>query len=333
MLNGNGIGRHTPVYRDLFEEIEISRKEVWAVGGGKGGTGKSFISANLGVSLSKMGKRVLLVDADLGCANLHTFLGVDPVMTLSDFIQGKVSDLEKVLTKTSIPNLYLLSGARDYLEITNPKHIQKVGLIQRIQKLQFEHIILDLGAGTAFTNLDFFLSADVGILSVLPEPTSIENAYRFIKSAFYRHFQKWAQEPLIRKMITNAMHEKNERGIQTPNDLINHIASMEGAVGKKLQKAVLSFSPRVIVNQVRSRDDITLGFSIRSSCSKYFGIKVDYVGYIEYDDHVWQACKKKNPLVIESPYSSSARCIDRVLSNLMKKDELKLESVIRTLGV
>jgi flagellar biosynthesis protein FlhG len=83
------------------------------------------------------------------------------------------------------------------------------------------------------------------------------------------------------------------------------------------------------VNQVRSRDDMTLGFSMRSSCAKYFGIKVDYVGYIDYDDHVWMAIKKKSPLLIESPYSSASRCLDRVLSNLLKKDELRLDAILK----
>jgi len=317
-------------HHGLFEGLESPRKEIWAVGGGKGGTGKSLISANLGVALSKMGKQVLLVDADFGCANLHTFLGVEPEMTLSDFVQGKVDRLEKVLTKVKFPNLFLLSGARDILEITNPKHIQKVGLLQQIQQLQFDYIILDLGAGTSSSNLDFFLSADVGILSVIPEPTSIENAYRFIKSAFYRHFKKWAQEPVAKQLITDAMHEKSARGIQTPYDLVNQVAAMDNGAGGKMKEAVLSFSPKVIVNQIRSRDDITLGFSIRSSCAKYFGIKVDYVGYIEYDEHVVQAIKKKTPLIIEHSHSPAARCIERTIANLMRKDDLKIESVFRT---
>ena len=320
-----------PQNRDLFEDIDLPKKEIWAVGGGKGGTGKSLLSANMGVMLSKMGRRVLLVDADFGCANLHTFLGVEPEMTLSDFVQGKVDNLEKALTKINLPNLFLLSGARDILEITNPKHIQKIGLIQQIRQLQFEYIILDLGAGTASNNLDFFLSADMGILSVLPEPTSIENAYRFIKSAFYRHFKKWAQDPWVKKLITDAMHEKSARGIQTPYDLVNHVASLDSNAGQEMKEAVLSLSPKIIVNQIRSRDDITLGFSIRSSCAKYFGIKVDYMGYVEYDEHVVQAIKKRTPLVMEYPRSTASRCIERTISNLLRREDVKIENVFRTI--
>ncbi len=314
---------------DLFETLKSSKKQVWAIAGGKGGTGKSFIAANVGVALSKLGKRVLLVDADLGCANLHTFLGVEPTTTLSDFINGKIKLIEKVLTPTDLPNLMLISGACDFLEIANPKHTQKNRLIRHIQDLPFEYIILDLGAGTGFTLLDFFLSADTGILSVLPEPTSIENTYRFIKSAFYRRFKKMAKDPKVKELIAAAMNEKNELGIRTPHDLLDHVASIDDEMGQKMKESVLTFSPKVIVNHVRSRDDMTLGFSMRSACAKYFGIKVNYLGYIEYDDYVWMATKKKTPLILERPYASAARCLNGIVSNLINNDELKLDSILK----
>jgi flagellar biosynthesis protein FlhG len=85
----------------------------------------------------------------------------------------------------------------------------------------------------------------------------------------------------------------------------------------------------LIVNQVRSNDDIALGFSMRSSCLKYFGIRVLYSGYVEYDDHVWRATKKKRPLLLEFPYSSAARCVERTVSNLMKGEELNFDLVLK----
>jgi len=196
----------------LFQGEPVThRKEIWAVGGGKGGTGKTFLAANLGLCLSKLGKRVLLVDADLGCANLHTALGMSPPSaTLSDFLKGKGRSITDILIETGIPNLSLISGAQDFLEIANPRYSEKLRLIRQIQELDFEYIILDLGAGTSFTILDFFLISDHGILTVLPEPTSIENVYRFIKSAFYRRFKKVVKDPQIKEIITLAMDQKNE---------------------------------------------------------------------------------------------------------------------------
>lgn len=307
----------------------LLKKEIWAVGGGKGGTGKSFLASSLGLFLSKIGKRVLLIDADLGCANLHTCLGMAyPEATLSDFMKGRVAHLKDALIETGIPNLMLISGAQDFLEIANPHYGQKMRLIRQIQTLDFDYILLDLGAGTSFNILDFFLISDSGILTVLPEPTSIENVYGFIKSAFYRRFKRIVKEPSIRELISAAMDQKNQRGIKTPHDLIDQVVLMDERSGNYLKEAMYNFRPKLVVNQVRSKDDITLGFSMRSSCSKYFGISLEYLGYIEYDDCVWQATKKKRPLLIEYPYSGSARCIERITHHLLKHEQLTFDFLL-----
>ncbi|HEY5595015.1 MAG TPA: AAA family ATPase [Nitrospiria bacterium] len=315
----------------LRDQANPSRGEIWAVGGGKGGTGKSFLAANLGITLANQGKRVLLIDADLGCANLHTCLGIDyPEATLSDLLTGRIKRIEEAIVPTGITRLGLISGAQDILEMANPKHAQKTRLLRQIQELDMEHIILDLGAGTSFNILDFFLIADQGILAVLPEPTSIENVYRFIKSVFYRRFRKITREDAVREIIARAMDQKNENGIKTPYDLIEQVARMDGAVGEQLKNEMYGFRPKLVVNQVRSKDDITLGFSMRSSCTKYFGITVEYIGYVEYDDHVWQATKRRRPLVTEYPMSSAARGINRVAARLVKHEQLTIDYLVDT---
>jgi flagellar biosynthesis protein FlhG len=299
--------------------------EILAIGGGKGGTGKSFITSNLGIHLAKMGNRVILIDADLGCANLHTCLGIEhPELTLSDFMQGKVEHIKEVIIPTGIPNLTLISGAKDFLEVANPLYSQKMRLIRMINQLDFDYILLDLGAGTSFNILDFFLISDNGILVVLPEPTSIENVYRFIKAAFFRKLKQLVKNKGLREIITTAMDQKNQRGIKTPHDLIEQIGQIDDHLGRKLQREIYSLSPKIIVNQVRSPDDMALGFSMRGCCSQYFGINVEYLGYIDYDNCVWQANKINRPLVTESPYASSSRCIEKISHNLLKKEQLTL---------
>ena len=162
-------------------------KQIWAIGGGKGGVGKTLITANFAITLAKAGATVTLVDLDLGGANLHTCLGVEQTAhTLTDLFSPDVKNFAQLASPTNIPNLSLISGAQDSLNVANLPHAQKQKLLNKLKQLPSDYIILDLGAGTSYNTLDFFLAADVGILVVLPEPTSIENAYRFIKSAFYR---------------------------------------------------------------------------------------------------------------------------------------------------
>ena len=87
----------------FHDRLGASKREIWAIGGGKGGTGKSFVAASLGIFLAQIGKRVILIDTDLGCANLHTCLGLSyPEATLSDFLRGRVKKVQDVLVATEI---------------------------------------------------------------------------------------------------------------------------------------------------------------------------------------------------------------------------------------
>ena len=93
-----------------------ARRQIWAIGGGKGGIGKSLLAASVGWELARMGRQVVLVDADLGGANLHTRLGLPtPPRTLGDFLQGRCSSIEDVVTATPTLGLRLISGAADLL--------------------------------------------------------------------------------------------------------------------------------------------------------------------------------------------------------------------------
>ena len=94
--------------------------------------------------------------------------------------------------ETGFPRLRLISGASDFLGAANIKYQQKVRVLNRIRALDVDIVLIDLGAGTSFNILDFFLISDLGMLTVVPEPTSIENGYRFIKSALYRRLRSVA---------------------------------------------------------------------------------------------------------------------------------------------
>lgn len=189
------------------------RQKVWAIGGGKGGVGKSLVTANTSICLALMGHKVITVDLDLGGANLHTCLGVPiPDKTLSDYLTKKVSNLSELLTPTSIPNLGIISGAQDEMGMANLKHMHKNKILAKLSELDADFILFDLGAGTSNNTLDFFISADQGILTVLPEPTSIENTYRFIKSVFYRRLAQVDELLEIRPLIDQAMNAKISGG-------------------------------------------------------------------------------------------------------------------------
>jgi flagellar biosynthesis protein FlhG len=302
----------------------LGRKaHIVAVGGGKGGSGKSFIAANIGVSLARRGQKVVMVDTDLGGANLHTFLGLSPPqVTLDDFINRRVESIRSAIVRTEIPNLGLVIGAQDNLGAANPKVHQKLKIIRHIRNLEGDYVIVDVGAGNSFNVLDFFLVSDDGILVITPEPTSIENAYRFIKSAFYRKLRKLTLHPDARRIIETAMFQRNERGIRTPLDLIEAVESTDSKMGKILRREVERFRPKLIVNQVRTKGDVDVGFSMKSACLRFFAISLSYIGYVAYDNEVWQSVQRKRPIVLERPYARASRCITEITSKLLRKQQL-----------
>lgn len=295
-------------------------KQIWAVGGGKGGVGKSLLSSSLAISLSKLGLKVLAIDLDLGGANLHTTLGVDlPRQTLNDFFSERVSSLDSCVSPTSIPNIDIISGAQDSVAVTGITEQQKQKLLSSVREVDADYVIFDLGAGTSIHTLDFFLAADIQIVTFLPEPTSIENGYRFLKSAYYRRLLNHPGLTAVRPWIELAMDAKNNEGIRSPSDLFRAVNRHNPELGTLLKTEIEKFKPRLILNQVRTQSDIEIGFSIKTVCKKYFGIDVDYLGYLDYDSSVWQAIRRKRPVMLEFPNSKLVSSIERLVDYLVKK--------------
>ena len=114
-------------------ESEHKMAHIFAVGGGKGGSGKSFISANLGVMLAKQGKKVVLIDLDLGAPNLHTMMGLTNLKTgLNNFLNKSINNLSLTAAPTKIPKLYIISSLRCSLEVGNLFYAQKQKIIRAI---------------------------------------------------------------------------------------------------------------------------------------------------------------------------------------------------------
>lgn len=302
----------------------IAPKLIWAVGGGKGGIGKSFISSSIAICLTRMGKSVTLVDLDLGSANLHTCLGAKiPPQTLSDFISGRVRDLNQITVSTEIPGLSFISGSNDSLDIADTSRGSADRLMSALRHLPSSYTILDLGAGTAQNTLDFFNLSDQKIVAFTPEPTSIENAYRFMKSSFYRKLRTAEHELGIQHLIDAAMDARNQNGIRSPADLIRYLNASDPAIGAKLATVIGSYQVQLLLNQVRTRQDIELGNSVQSVCRKYFGIQANYLGYVDHDNAVWQSLRKRRPLIVEFPYSSIVGQFLGITKNLLNPHSLR----------
>jgi flagellar biosynthesis protein FlhG len=304
---------------------------VVSVGGGKGGVGKSFVVANLATCLARAGYRVIAVDSDLEGANLHTCLGAEPPRaSLADFVAQREDDLGKLLVDTPIPNLQLIAGTHPNLGDAQPTHLRRVRLMRALRRLDADFVLLDLGAGVHSAVLDYFLVADEGLVVLNPEPTSIENAYTFLRAAFYRRMRLAMVGHGVRKLVTAAMDQRNERGLRTPLDLLREIESLDPDDGARFVQTMREFNPRLVVNNVRTAEDIKLGFAVTSVCKKYFGIESEYLGYVNQDDEVRNSVAKRTPLVDYRAKSDAAIYLQRIARKLAINRKEHVEAASRS---
>ncbi|MGO8969179.1 MAG: P-loop NTPase [Myxococcaceae bacterium] len=294
-------------------------RRIVAFGGGKGGIGKSLVAANVGIALARAGNSVLLVDADLGGANLHTCLGVpQPAATLSDFVLRGVP-LVKLAVPTGIERLTLVSGALDALDAANPRAKVRAKLLDELSSQDVDYLLLDLGAGTGVHTLDFFLLADHGVLVVLPEPTSVENTYRFLKASLFRRLQQLARELGVEKLAEGALGSRDS-AMRTPADVVAHVRATDAAAADALSAALQAYRVKLVVNQVRAPADESVGPAVASAWKKFFGLEMDYLGGIPYDDAAWRAVRKRRALLVETPDCEASRQLTVVASRLAALD-------------
>ncbi|WP_374675087.1 MinD/ParA family protein [Ideonella sp.] len=154
---------------------------ITAVTSGKGGVGKTFLSANLAAALARQGQRVLVLDADLGLANLDVVLNLFPKITLHDVFTGRHTLEEAIVPAPGGFHVLLAgSGMVEYSRLTPEVRELLVGVVNRV-KPRFDRIILDTGAGISDVVLYTVSLADEALVVTTPEPTALTDAYATIK--------------------------------------------------------------------------------------------------------------------------------------------------------
>jgi len=276
-----------------------SHPKIVAIGGGKGGVGKSTVSILLAFWFARMGKKTILVDADLGGANLHTFMGIkNPPRTLNDFVTRRYDSLEEICLDTELENLRLIGGASDILSLANIHVSQKAKLIQNLSRLDADYVIIDLGAGTSYNVLDFFLAADKKIVVLIPQPISIQNAYAFIRNTMYRRLSQLVnQKSSLQSLIKTAMDTNNELKVRTVSELLQIVEELNGKEAMSaLQGEIRRIQPFVITNMVRTNRDKGAGRVIQMLAYKYLMIRSVDLGSIVYEQKLYTTVTEMLPL-------------------------------------
>jgi len=302
---------------------EQADKKVWTFAGGKGGTGKTAMTANIGVALATMGYRIIVVDADLGGANLHTVLNIKrPKLTLSDFLNRRVESLNDILLGTPSDNLRLISGGSEMVGLANIPYQTKLRLQKHIEQLEADFILLDLGAGTNFNTLDFFVISNDGFVICNPEPTAKINAYSFLKSVVYRMIERlFRRDNHIYDFIVQEGRNNKSGSLAVP-ELIRRVNSLDPSAGSRIMERLSSFRPKLIMNRVRRFSQEKEGGQLAILAGKYLGITMDYAGMVREDHHVLDSSESMLPVVLNFPGCGASRDIYKIVGNLGIEDVL-----------
>ena len=291
---------------------------IFAVGGGKGGIGKTTIVASLGVGLASFGKKVIVIDADLVGADLHLILGIEkPEKTIYNFIIKENKKLAEILmTHPQIDNLKIISGINGALEIANLNHNQKLKYIKHLRQLDADFVILDLGAGHSKNVLDFFLAADQGIVVVKPDHLSINASYNFIKLALFRKIINFiSSEKNATKIAQELLKPDTYQKKFSLTKISRQIGRINANLGKKIKLFLRTYNPILLINELRNSEDEKKCLQVKDSVQIKLGINMEYIGAIHWDESVPKSLDQLIPFINYDVSSRASKDILNIISN------------------
>lgn len=274
-----------------------------SVGSGKGGTGKSMIIANLALLLARQGRRVCLVDLDLGGPDIHILYGImRPAATLTDFLTRKVQDISEVIQTVEYCGVQLIPGTGHTLHTANLSFQEKQRLFRSLETIDTDVLLIDVGAGTNYHALDFFMFSDIQLCVTTPDPTSIMDFYTFLQLATIR---KALSSFLSLSDVGTALKENS---FDSLGEVFTMAEAIRPGAKEQAQQALRNFNPLLIVNKVGTGARLNL-MKLRKMTDSYLGIYLPDLGEIPYDREVNASLKAFLPVAEYAPNTPAAQAL------------------------
>jgi flagellar biosynthesis protein FlhG len=297
--------------------------QIIAIASGKGGVGKSLVSANLAIALTQTKKKVVLADLDLGGSNLHLVLGeIAESRGIGTFLNNGRTKIDQIIYPTSWSGLQFIPGEAELPGAANVSASAKRRLVKALSSLDADYLLLDLGAGTSFNTLDFFLLSGCGILVATPTLTSTLNAYLFLKNAVFRILSgSYDRKSPVHSYMEDLRKDGTSLQRIHLSKLMESIRTIDSGVYDKYQSKVAHLRPRLIMNMLDDPRDMSRSSRLRISTREYLGIEMDSLGVI-YRDQMQDAAQRSNlPIIAYKPQSVLSQAIYRIAEKIQETGE------------
>ena len=292
--------------------------QIIPVASGKGGVGKSLLSANLAIALGQAGKKVVLVDLDLGASNLHLAIGHNVKnQSIGTYLTDK-SDFRSIIEPTEYENVSFIAGDSQIPGLTSIKAQQKTKLLRNFHSIDADFIILDLGAGTHQIILDMFLQSPQGILVTAPTVTATLDGYLFLKNAVFRlMYTTFKRGTPGHAFLENLKKDSTAmKGLYIPK-LIESLKQIDPQNTALFIARMQQFRPRLIMNMIDDPKDADRAQRIRNSCSHYLGLELEHLGIMSRDQLQDKALASRLPVIIYKPRSVLSQAIYRIAEKII----------------
>jgi len=317
-------------YKLLISNLkERAPGKVIAVGGAKGGIGKSLFAANLGVILSSIGLKTVVLDLDLGGANLHFYLGETALeREINDFLNGTFPAIEEIAIESKY-GPRLIGGDSSQLGVANIAFSQKLKLLRAIKDIDADYVIIDLGGDTNYNIIDFFLSADHKVVLTTRDPASYLDAYRFIKVSLFRKLNRLfgsesehraQKDTELEALLHDATMSSKESDASSISELLERVNQLDPGHVPLIESAIAEFKPQLVVNKAPAGYDTTrIAEHINSVSKKVLSLSVSHIGDISLQPEIEESALVLVPVVSTHPDGACAREIRSIASKLLYK--------------
>ena len=300
--------------------------QIIPVASGKGGVGKSLLSANLAIALGQAGKKVVVIDLDLGASNLHLVIGQPaPKKGIGTYLTGQ-GDFKSLIMPTDYENVSFIAGDSEIPGLASIKTKKKKDLINQFHTLDADYLILDMGAGTHLTILDMFLLSPQGIIVTAPTVTATLNGYLFLKNTVFRMIYNTYKEesPAFKYLDTLRRDASSMQRLYIPK-LLDTLTSLDPETTALFKERMEKFRPRLVLNMIDDPKDADRAIKIRRSCQQYLGLNIEHLGVVYRDTTQDKALSSRLPVIIYKPQSIIAQAIYRIAEKIIQSETLSFD--------